>query len=121
MNITIWTKLHRPENLVGSNNNFELMLKTVALLDGVCVIQKIDMSEREKVLLTLEFNRKDDPMDEPICDQDEAWGWAMSELVPVLDWQMESEGVVSFHGDEPSPSEKETRADKNLGDRPFGG
>lgn len=121
MNITIWTKLQRPENLVGSLNNGLLMDAISNSLDGVCVIQKIDMSEREKVLLTLEFNREDDPMDEPICDQDEAWDWAMSELVPVLDWQMESEGVVAFEADEPAPSEKETRADKNLGDRPFGG
>lgn len=121
MTITLSLAVERPKHLVGKNNNFLLIMELVDLLDGVCVVDDVGIACGTVACMSLEFYRKDDPMDEPICDQDEAFDWAMAKLVRELSWPIQNVTVLAFEPDQPPLTAKEAQADRNLGDRPFGG
>lgn len=126
MTITLSLTVARPEHLVGRSNNFKLLTELMGLLDGVCVLDSVSMTgstpyARGHIHLVVEFSRRDDPMDEPICDRNEAWDWAMAKLVRDFPWAIKSEALLSFEPDQPPLTAKEREADRNLGDRPFSG
>lgn len=121
MNITLSLNIARPEHLIGKSNNFKLLTELVDLLDGVCVVESVALHYVDKFGIVLAFSLEDDPMNEPICVKAEAWDWALEKLVRELPWAIQSEAVLSFHPDQPPITAKEREADRNLGDRPFGG
>lgn len=121
MNITLSLALVRPEHLRGRRNNFLLITELVKLLDGVCALVNAGVGYDSNTYLLVEFDRPDDPMDEPITDQDDALNWALSKLVRDMPWAIEDVRVDSFEPDQPPLTKKEIEADRNLGDRPFGG
>lgn len=121
MTITLTLEIVRPKHLLGRERSFRLLMELGEMLDSVCVVEKITLFNPDLVHLELDFSRADDPMEEPIVDKEEAWNWAMAKLIRELPWSIANCKIVSFEPDQPPLTAKEREADRNLGDRPFGG
>lgn len=121
MTISICFKLLRPADLCGLQNNLRVLDVLSEKLDGVCMPTSIalDDSSHREVGLLAQFQREDDPMEEPMVDKDEACEWALNRFTKDLDWAIAAVTVDTFEPDEPGCSERETKAMRSLGTRPF--
>ena len=123
MTIVLSLLLPRPDHLRGLNNNLLLLSELGEILDGLATPLAIELNPfyHNNVRVKLEFEQRDDPFSEPMTDEEDAFNFVMDRLKQDGAWLYHAHEVhvVSFEPDEPSCSEKETRAQKNLGVRPF--
>lgn len=121
MTIVLSLLLPRPARLLGRSNNILLLSELGEILDGLATPLAIEFQPFSKVRVKLEFEQRDDPFAEPMTDEEDAFNFVMDRLKQDGAWLYHAHEVhvVSFEPDEPSCSEKETRAQNNLGVRPF--
>lgn len=122
MTITLSLSVKRPEHLVGHDNNARLLDDLVTVLDGLACPLVIGLSARSYIGLTLEFYLHDDPLKEPVMEDDDAFDWAMEQIKLYGFWlhgSITNADVIGFEPDLDDGGEKEAKAQAALGVRPF--